>query len=81
MKDNHTHSWRYLKGTKLICDCDTVSDLDTVLETAAIEARAKLLSEQLFNNDLKKEARERAYNWVMRQNSQLLKTQKQETLL
>ena len=69
----HTHSWVILKGTQnLPCtkkDCNTVSDLMTVLQktakAAATAGKLELLVEQLRKRELKKAAHDAAYALVL----------------
>lgn len=68
---DHKHIWHTLQGQKdmLVCECDTMAQLKTVLANIATDTaeltKVQLLSKQIFNRELKKAARDEAYNWVM----------------
>jgi hypothetical protein len=82
----HTHKWEVLKGSnKLICNlngCETVTEIHVLLANTVIETKKatkhELLSAQLFARELRKDARDAAYSWVMANGPE---TNKQEILL
>jgi len=70
----HVHVWHTTtKPDILACQCDTVAKLSDLLHNVATQAginqRVKLISEMLFANELKKDARDKYYAWVMKQNN------------
>lgn len=70
---DHRCSWDPIGGNKVVCHgCNTVSDITTLLAnakaTAAQQAKIDLLAKQLFARELKKDAHERYYAWIV-QNS------------
>lgn len=86
MPDNHRHKWRCFKGTLLICDCDTVTEISDLLASneakARIESKVEVLAKQLFGGELKKEFHRQYYAWVIQNNPDMIKpTNIQESLL
>lgn len=87
----HRHDWSELKGGNsgimLICHpCNTVTSLDDLLRnTAAVaakQAKIDLLASQLWSGELKKDAGERAYAWLMVNGPEAVKNKpEQEALL
>ena len=71
----------------LVCHpCNTVSSLDDLLRnTAAVaakQAKIDLLASQLWSGELKKDASERAYAWLMANGPEaVIDKPKQESLL
>lgn len=69
----HIHEWECMNGTRICCTrCNTVSDIETAIENAeeraAKQAKIELLGAQLFAGELKKDAYDKYYAWMM-QNS------------
>lgn len=72
-KDHECRWTTFTTPDMLICrDCKTVSRLSDVLYNTRVQAeklaRVRVVSSFLFDRELKKEAHDREYNWVMRQN-------------
>lgn len=89
----HKHQWSELKSNgnssviMLICHpCNTVTSLDDLLRnTAAVaakQAKIDLLASQLWSGELRKDAGERAYAWLMANGPEAVKNKpEQEALL
>lgn len=76
MKD-HYHSWECLRDTKVICNgCNTVTELKTLVANTELaakkEAKVQLLSSQLYAQELRKPAHDKAYAWVRQNNPDAL---------
>lgn len=64
----HIHKWEPIGNNKVVCnslECNLVSDIPTLLknaiEAAATQARTKLLTDQLYARELKKDAHAKYY--------------------
>lgn len=74
MENKHRHKWHTTtKPNILMCECDTVVELQTLLHNieadAALQSRVNTVSRLLFDRELKKQAHDREYRWVMEQNN------------
>jgi hypothetical protein len=69
---DHYHNWQPLGNNKVSCKCDVVTDIETLLHNtkkkAVQDTKIQLLSDQLYKRELKKQAHDAAYTWVMSQN-------------
>lgn len=79
----HTHKWTCLRDKLLICPtCDTVTEIDDLLANTAYDAwmsaKISILSDQLYANELKKDARNIAYAWVRKNNPDAIKSDMQQ---
>lgn len=92
--EDHRHKWSpvlHRTGSQttdvmLVCDCNTATPLSVLIDNtkaaAALQAKIDLLVSQLWKGDLKKEAKERAYGWIMANKPEAIqKKPEQETLL
>jgi hypothetical protein len=82
----HVHKWECLRTDKLICHrCNTVAEIDTLITNnrndAYLKAKVDILSKQLYAGDLKKDAREKAYAWLMEHSPDAIKKDEQVSLL
>ena len=76
MKD-HYHSWECLRDTKVICNgCNTVTELKDLIANTEYEiqkqTKIQVLSAQLFAQELRKPAHDKAYAWVRQNNPDAL---------
>lgn len=65
----HNCKWEPIGTDKIVCNvCQVVTTITTLLNrnTAAIErdTKVRILAEQLFARELKKDAHARAYTWI-----------------
>lgn len=82
----HVHKWECLRVDKLICHrCNTVAEIDTLITNnrndAYLKAKVDILSKQLYAGDLKKDAREKTYAWLMEHSPDAIKKDEQVSLL
>jgi hypothetical protein len=76
---DHEHDWHSTTNPKmLICSCDMVVKISTLIENSRKEGKIATLSALLINRELKKEAHDKHYAWVMSQKNSI---PKQESLL
>ena len=69
-EQEHVHKYQTIDKNNLICNsCNTVTPIDILLENTEKAARKseriKVLSDQLFARELKKDAHDKAYAWIM----------------
>lgn len=65
----HICSWEPIGDSRLVCHgCNLVTSISVLLQKARVEAaqqaKIKLLSDQLFGRELKKDAHDKYYAWV-----------------
>ena len=75
----HVHKWECLRADNTVAEIDTL--ITNNRNDAYLKAKVDILSKQLYAGDLKKDAREKAYAWLMEYSPDAIKEDEQVSLL